>query len=160
EPHRGIERGAQTCTRAGLAGGACTRVETHPEAVDAEEKHLRIGVKNVLRAVAVVNVPIDDKYARQAEARAGPLSGQGDVVEKAETHAMGRRGMMAGRPDQAQGVRVLPMQHGVDGTGTSAGGGQGDLEGLRTDDRVDIKQAAPRVRHVPRARDNVAVVNL
>jgi hypothetical protein len=29
----------------------------------AEIKHGRIGVENVLRAIAVVHIPIDDKYS-------------------------------------------------------------------------------------------------
>ena len=82
--------------------------------MDAEEHYLGIFIEDVLRAVAVVDIPVGDQDAREAVHLLGVVSGQGDVVEKAETHALARRGVMPGRPNQAEGGMVSPLQHRID----------------------------------------------
>ena len=89
-----------------------------------------------------MHVPIDDQDARQAVGLAGVLGGQGDVVEQAEAHAARRRGVMARRPDQAQGVAVLAAEHRIHGGRAGAGRRQGDRERLRADHGVAVEMAA------------------
>ena len=110
--------------------------------MDAEEHHLGGFIEDVLGAVAVMDVPIDDQDPGQLVSQPGVVGGEGDVVEQAEAHAARRRGMMAGRTDQAQGVGLLAGQHGIDGGNARSRGSQRDLERLRADRRVGVDVAA------------------
>jgi hypothetical protein len=69
--------------------------------MDTVEHDAWIVVEDILRAVAVMHVPIDDQDARQAECRLRVFGRQGDVVEQAKTHAPLGRGVMPRRPHQA-----------------------------------------------------------
>ena len=63
----------------------------------AEEKDGWVFVENVLCAVAVVNVPINNQYPFGAVFRLRVAGCNGNRVEKAESHAPVPLGMMAGR---------------------------------------------------------------
>ena len=56
---------------------------------------VRVVPENVLRAVAVMNVEIDDRDALGAVDRLGMACGDGGVVEEAEAHRRRDFGMMA-----------------------------------------------------------------
>ena len=77
--------------------------------VRAEKVNRRIRVENILGAVAVVNIPIDDGDAVDAIAVLRITGGDGDVVEQAEAHAAICRSVMAGRADDAEGVLAAPF---------------------------------------------------
>ncbi len=68
--------------------------------------------------------------------------GQGDVVEEAKAHAVRRRRMMAGRPDQAQGGAIASGQHGVHRGDTRSRSRQPHLIRRRADHRVRVEIAA------------------
>ena len=53
-------------------------------AMQRDVEHSRIGVEDLLRAVAMVNVPVHDQYALHAVGKQ-LLGGYGDVIEVAET---------------------------------------------------------------------------
>jgi hypothetical protein len=128
-------------------------------AVNAEEEHRGIREEDVLRAIAVVNIPIDDEDAFQTMDRAGVRRGQSDVVEQAKAHAMGGRGMMAGGPHQAQRRPVATAQDSVHGRDTGTGRGEGHLERVGRDDGVRIKQSAPMLGDLAGALDNPPFMN-
>jgi hypothetical protein len=62
-----------------------------------EEDRLIVG-DDVLRAVAVVHVPVDDRDAAKAELGLRPARGDCDVVEEAEAHRAVALGVVTGRP--------------------------------------------------------------
>ena len=63
-----------------------------------------IGPEDVLRAVAVMHVEIDDRGALDAVALLRMARGDGGVVEQAEAHRPRGLGMMAGRAHGDEGV--------------------------------------------------------
>src|SRR5439155_15569783 len=89
--------------------------------MNAEKHHLGTLIKNVLGAVAVMNVPIDDENFGQMVSYSGVMSGQSDVIEQAESHAARGCGMMTRRTHQAERVLLGPF-----------------------DDRIDRRHAGPR----------------
>ena len=64
----------------------------------AEKQNGRILVEDVLRAVAVMHVPVHDQDALQAVALDRVARPDCDVVEDAESHALFRARMVPGRP--------------------------------------------------------------
>src|ERR1700722_1502398 len=67
---------------------------------------------------------------------------QGNVVEQAESHAVIRRRMVAGRPNQAQGCAVLSRHDCVDGGTAGSCRPQRNRRRSRTYDGVCIKPSA------------------
>ena len=109
----------------------------------AEEKHGRIGVEDVLRAVAVVDVPIGDGDALHSVFALRIAGRDRDVVEQAEAHAAMGRGVMAGRTHDAECVLRFALHDEIDGIQAGSGGVQGDFERAGPDIRV---AGAERVR--------------
>jgi hypothetical protein len=75
EGDRHIQRRSQAGTSANLVGSSGARIKRI--AVDREEAHTSVFPENLLRAVSVMNVPIDDEHAIQTvlidrSARRGP----------------------------------------------------------------------------------------
>ena len=102
----------------------------------AEEKHRAIGVENILRAVAVMDVPIGDQNAPDAVLLLGVARGDGDGVEDAETHSAHRRGMMAGRAADADGIGNSLVDDGVNRVQRPAGGAQGRIHTISAETMV------------------------
>ena len=69
--------------------------------------HRLVGPENLLRAVAVMHVEIDDRNARDAVMVLRMARGNGGIVEQAEPHRPRRLGVMAGRPGRDKGVGGL-----------------------------------------------------
>src|SRR3546814_7162775 len=90
------------------------RISDWSSDVCSSDLEIGIGLESSLGAVAVMDVEIDHGDAFQAPAVAGMPGADGDVVEQAEAHGLGRLGMMAGRADGAEGVARLTLHHGVD----------------------------------------------
>ena len=82
-------------------------------------------VKDLLRAVAVVDVEIGDQDSVEIEAGEGFGRGQGDVGVDAKPHSRGRPGVMARRADQTERPPVVAAQNERDrldaGTGRELG---------------------------------------
>ena len=98
-------------------------------------EHLRIVLEDVLRAVAVMHVVVDDGDAVGAE-RAGVRGGDGDVVVEAEAHRAVALGVMAGRPHQRERAACAAAHHPLDGVDRGAGREQRDL--VRSRGRVGV----------------------
>jgi len=128
--------------------------------VDAVEQHFGVFVEDVLRAVAVVHVPIDDKQAGKLVSIAGALSGQSYVAKQAKAHAARRRRMMSGRPHQAQRSLFRTFDNCIDGSRASPGRGQRHLERIRTDDGIGVQHAAAVFGQLLGAVNHLRVVDL
>src|SRR5690242_18291607 len=70
-------------------------------------KQLRIGREYVLRAVAVMDVEIDDGNTLEPVLRAGMQCAHCNIVEQTESHRLGWCGMMSRRADSAECVLRL-----------------------------------------------------
>ena len=79
----------------------------------AEEEDRGIAVEDVLRAVAVVHVPIDDEDAFDAVLLLRVAGRDGDVVEQAEAHAAAGIRMVSGGPHRAEGIAGGAGEHGI-----------------------------------------------
>src|SRR4029453_13460034 len=84
-------------------------------------EHAGIVLEEMLRAVAGVQVPVDEEHARDA---ALPQVGgrDGDVVEEAEPHGPRALRVMAGRPHQRDAVPHLAGEHRLAQVDQPAGG--------------------------------------
>ena len=126
--------------RAGFVGRAGAGIER--PAVDREEADALVGVEHVLRAVAVVDVPIDDQHAVEPVLVDRDAGGDGHVVEQAEAHrAVGER-MVPGRPHEAERRAVLAGEHAVDRVARRAGREPRDVERGGADHGVGIGPTA------------------
>ena len=100
----------------------------------------RIVLDECLRAVAVVNVPIDDQHAIDPLALAGVVRADGDVAEDAEAHAAVAKRMVTRRPDGAGrsrlglGSQVARVEYGTNGCARG-------IAGSLADKRVRIEAA-------------------
>ena len=101
--------------------------------------HARFVFEDRLRAVAVVDVEIDDRDPRQAVAFERMRGGDGDVVEQAEAHRDVAGGMVPGRAHRAEGDVDLALEHGI---------GRGDARACGTQAASGNPATAPcRVEH-------------
>ena len=109
EAQRDIEREAQPASRSGFLLAPRARVERI--AMYAVKENLRVGIEDVLRPITMVYVPVHDKNAFELVPLPRPLRRQCNIIEQAETHAAERRGVMPGRPHQAERGGVLAFKH-------------------------------------------------
>ena len=70
--------------------------------MERHEQDRVVARDDVLGAVAVVHVPVDDRDALQAELRLGPARGDRHVVEQAEAHRPLALGVVARRPREGE----------------------------------------------------------
>ena len=89
---------------------------------------VRIVPEDVLRAVAVVDVEIDDRDALGAVYRLGVTRGDGRIVEETKAHRRRDFRMMARRARGDEGVSDLPGHHLVDREDRAPGRAKGGLE--------------------------------
>ena len=90
--------------------------------VRAKEQDGRVLVEDILRAVAVMHVPVHDQDALQAVALDRVARPDRDIVEDAESHALYRTRVVAGRTQRAEGLLDGSGQHRVDGRADRADG--------------------------------------
>ena len=102
-----------------------------------------------LRAIAVMDAPVDDQHAIEPQFIDGGSRGDGYVVEEAEAHGPARQGVMSRRPDQAQGLGVFAADDAFGRIGNAPGRQHGHLIGGRTDHRIDFHVPAARLRVGP-----------
>src|SRR5881296_2914530 len=79
----------------------------------AEVEHRAISVEDILRPVAVVDVPVGNQDAADAVFSLRVAGADGDVVEDAEAHAFGRRCVVSRRTDDAEGVPGFSPNHSI-----------------------------------------------
>ena len=104
---RDVDLAAPGQALAGDAGLAGARVEGR--LMGADEEHVRVRQEDVLRAVAVVDVVVDDGHPRPLLAGGG--GGDGHVVEQAEPHGLGPRGVVTRGTHRGEAVVLLRRQH-------------------------------------------------
>ena len=142
--------GARSCRErhvvhvARRAVGAAVRIERVLE--DRGHQHLLIALEDVLRAVAVVHVEVDDRDALEAVRVERVARGNRYVIEDAESHRPRAAGVMSRRPHRAEGGIVLSCQHEVGSEDRGAGGAQGGLQAERVHRGVRIEMHRPRAR--------------
>ena len=94
----------------------------------AEKKDARIGVEDILRSVAVVNIPVRDQNPLNVVLALRVTRGDCDVVVDAEAHSARRRCMMTRRPHRAECVLCLARDHGIGGVQDTPGSEMRNLE--------------------------------
>src|SRR5262245_14808225 len=151
---RNVEGRAQAWAVTGLVGGAGAWIESLAVAVNAQEENTRVVVEDVLRAVAVVDVPVDDEHPLNPVYFLGVAGSQGDVVEEAEAHRVRRRGMMPGWADEAERDWIRPGKNRTGRGTTRPGGREADPIRRRADDGVGVQVAAPGFGQTPHALDD------
>ncbi len=80
-----------------------------------DEEHPLLVPEKVLRAVAVMDIEIDDRDPGEAAPLERVLRGDGDIAEDAEPHGRLGLGVMSRRPASHEGRPGLPVEHGIDG---------------------------------------------
>ena len=117
--------------RAGAAGAGIER----PLVQGGEEDGVVVA-KDLLGAVAVVDVEVDDRDTRKAELGLGVAGGDGDVVDEAEAHrAVGER-VVPGRPDERERLPVDRLER-------DPRGQRGRFPRRLGADRVGVEQRGP-----------------
>src|ERR687889_2904141 len=137
---RDVPREALSTALARLAGVAGSGVEG--ALVGGEVEYLLTAVEDILGAVPVVDVPVEDGHLIEPP-RAGILCGHGGVVEEAEPHPVVPSGVVTRRAGDGEGRRAF------EGTFDRPDGGPGrerrGLPGVLAQGRVEIHVApAPR----------------
>ena len=138
--HREISRGSKSGTL------ACFLLFTTPRvkrpAVNGEETDLFVSPEDILGAVTVVDIPVNDQHTIQAVTVDGDLGGQGDVIEQAESHAAVGQGMVAGRTYQAECPGLVTVDHLCNCIGYRTGSQARDIPGLFAGDRVRVDNSS------------------
>ena len=96
---RQVGREAFACAAADLSRCPGARIERI--LMQRDKQHMRVVVERILRAVAVMHVPIDDRDAFQA-ARARGGRCKRHVVQQAKAHARARHSVVTGWPEQRE----------------------------------------------------------
>ena len=96
---------------------------------DADHQHAVVAGDDVLGAVAVVHVEVDDRHPRQAARVERMARGDGHVVEEAEAHRLVARGMVPGRAHGAERAGGAAGDDVVGGRHGSAGRAQHRVPG-------------------------------
>jgi hypothetical protein len=109
--------------------GTSARIERH--LVRRAKKHTRVAPKDLLRAVAVVSIPINNRDALRPMRLLSMSGCNRGVVEKAEPHSFGPLRMVAGRAHSREGVADLTGHHLVDGLGCGASRSQRRIQRAR-----------------------------
>src|SRR5271170_2036125 len=91
--------------------------------VDAEEEDGPVGVENILRPVAVMDVPIGDQNAANAMFFLRVSRRDCNCIEDAEAHSARRTSVMTGRTSDGEGIgnsllddRIYSVQRSAGGT--------------------------------------------
>ena len=111
---------------AALVDGAGAGIKRH--LVGRAIHHGLVRPENILRAVAVMDVEVDDRGARDAVMVLRIARRDGGIVEQAEAHRPRDLGVMAGRARRDEGIRRLLRHHFVDGVHRAARRAQRRLE--------------------------------
>ncbi len=98
--------------------------------MNREEAGPLFAPKNVLRAVAVMHVPIDHQHAIELQFVQRRAGRHRHIAEQAKAHRAGGQGMMSRRPDQAKRPAVFAPHHASDCVGRGAGCQLGRDKGL------------------------------
>ena len=129
---------------ASLAASARARIERR--LMGRAEQHRLVRPENLLRAIAVMHVEIDDGDSLDAVGRLGVTGGDGDIIDEAEAHGIARAGVMARRARGHESVVGPPRHHLVDGGDAAAGRAPDGLDRLGTHERVAVERGVAFAR--------------
>src|SRR5690606_6669570 len=135
---RNVQREARGRTRTGLRCEARARIVMVE--VQRQVEDTRILVEDVLRAVAVMHIPVDDQDALDAVFRLCSTRRDRDVVEQTEAHCAIRGRMMSGRTAQRERGPRAAAHDEVDGIDRTARGGCRRIPGRRRHDRIGVER--------------------
>ncbi len=93
----------------------CARSRIERALMHRDKEDAGIVLDEILGAVAVVDVEIEDGDTRKAVMVERVSCADGDAAQKAETHSRCPLGMVAGGTDGAEGARGLAGQDEIDG---------------------------------------------
>jgi len=104
-----------------------------------------IFVKDLLRSVAVVHIPIDDEHFLYSFDTLQIPCGNRDIVEKTKPHSPVDPGMVAGWPDRAKGVVNCAGADRIGGGNSGAARKQGGFKRFFRNNgiRVDMLKCRP-----------------
>ena len=113
--------------------------------VQRDCQHIVTMQVDMLRTVAVVHIPVEDRHFTQPEPRLRPLHGNGNVGKKTEAHRLIRQAVVARRPRQRVGIIQLAAQHRLNrGTG-QPGRKAGNFIAARPQRRLFAQQTAAAI---------------
>ncbi len=101
-----------------------------------------VRIKDVLRAIAMVHVPIDDQNASETELVDCVTRRDGDVIEEAEPHRRGMQRMVTRWANQAERPAVFSGNHLFDCVDRRPRRFTGDVIRFRTHDGVGLHLSA------------------
>ncbi len=110
--------------------------------VQRDRQHRRIGPEAVLGAVAVVDIPVDDRHPVESAYAPQVRGGQRRIGEHAVAAAAGRPGVVARRAYQCVRVVDGAVDDRVDGLDAAASGQRRDLVGAASERRGSARVAA------------------
>ena len=110
------------------------------------EEHPAVSTEDILGAVGVMHIEIDDGDTLEAMDGNRVRCADGDVVEKTEPHGAVPLRMMARRPDSTKGTSGLAGHHHVNGLDIGARCIERGLEGVGIHRRVAVEPDQPLVR--------------
>ncbi len=121
-----------------------TRVAWREAAVlmQGDSQHVVALQVDMLGAVAVMNVPVNDRHLAEPEQRFRSLHGNGDIGEKTEAHRLVRQAVVSGRTRQRIGVIQFSLQHRFHRRAGQPGGKTGDFITARPQRRLFAEHAA------------------
>ncbi len=123
---------------AGTGLGECAGARIKRHLVRRAVKHRRIIPEDILRAIAVMDIPIDDGNALGAMLLLCMPGGYRGMIEQAKTHRRGLFGMVAGRTRCHEDIVCSAGKYIVDRRIGCADGGERRLPALRADCRISV----------------------
>ena len=136
---RNVERRAVPAPGPPVLGEQARACGVEAVLMERDREHGGVVPEDGLRAVAVVDVPVDDGDAPDATRRLRVADADGDVREEAEAHPEVGQRVVAGRADERVGVVDRAVEHRVD-------------RGDRAARRRAARSRRSRCRTVPRCR--------
>jgi len=115
----------------------------------------RIVVEYVLRAIAVMHVPVDDGDAFNAMGILRVSGGDGGLIEQAEAHGPMLFSVMPGRARRNKNIVRLFRKNAVDGFQRGADARQRGLQAFRTDAGVGVNRDDPFIGNTANDRSQV-----
>jgi hypothetical protein len=103
-------------------------------------EQIAVGPEDILGAVAVVDVEVDDGDALGAIVGPGIVGRDGGGVEQAEAHGAVALGMVTGRAHGAKHIIELTAHHRIDPAGAGAHAAIGRLEALGVHPGIGIER--------------------
>src|SRR5262249_47197293 len=105
-----------------------------------EIKDRWIAIKDVLGAIAVMDIPIDDYDPFRSVSRLSISGAYRGVVEQAKPHRCSWSRMMSRGPHQSKGINRLPGHDGVDCRYGCSGGEPRDFKRFRADYGIHVQK--------------------